>query len=295
MAAGCATTRASRAASCTNTGTLPATSLTGQLSRASMLCHNLCSKNEACVMSRNSGRNTDGTFAPGNPGKPRGARHRATHATLALLDGELEALTRQAVAMALNGDATALRLCLDRIAPPKRDAPVEFDLPPMKSAQDAAQAAGAVLGAVASGDLTPTGSRARNGSDRDLPAHARNDRDWGARGGAGRGAAMTLDGASHGSKAPPRLWMLARTWHSRERLARLLARLEAAVLASGDALLRPCRRLAHGTDSAPLPSRRRRASRSPARACGGLLAVRTPQSGGPVRRGLSLRKPSNGR
>jgi len=107
-------------------------------------------------MTRKSGRNTDGTFGPGNPGKPKGTRHKATQAALALLDGEAEALTRQAVTMALGGDATALRLCLERIAPPRRDAPVTFDLPPMETARDAAKAAGAVLGAVAHGDLTPT-------------------------------------------------------------------------------------------------------------------------------------------
>jgi len=104
---------------------------------------------------RKNGRNTDGTFAPGNPGKPKGTRHKATKAALALLDGEAEALTRQAVTMALGGDGAALRLCLERIAPPRRDAPVTFDLSPMQSAADAAKAAGAVLDAVAGGDLTP--------------------------------------------------------------------------------------------------------------------------------------------
>jgi hypothetical protein len=106
-------------------------------------------------MTRKSGRNTDGTFGPGNSGKPKGTRHKATQAALALLDGEAKALTRQAVTMALGGDTTALRLCLERIAPPRRDAPVTFDLPPMETARDAAKAAGAVLGAVAEGDLTP--------------------------------------------------------------------------------------------------------------------------------------------
>ena len=106
-------------------------------------------------MTRNSGRNTDGTFGPGNPGKPKGARHRATQAALALLEGEAEALTRKAVEAALAGDVSALRLCLDRIAPPRKDAPVSFALPAMASAADAAQAAGAVLAAVAEGDLTP--------------------------------------------------------------------------------------------------------------------------------------------
>ncbi|MDD9738123.1 hypothetical protein PVW53_21785 [Seohaeicola sp. SP36] len=107
-------------------------------------------------MTRKSGRNTDGTFGPGNPGKPKGARHKATQAALALLDGEAEALTRQAVTMALGGDTTALRLCLERIAPPRKDAPVSFTLPLMQSGADAAKAAGSVLAAVAEGELTPT-------------------------------------------------------------------------------------------------------------------------------------------
>lgn len=105
---------------------------------------------------RKYGRNTDGTFTPGNPGKPRGARHKITQAVQELLEGDGEALTRKAVDMALGGDTTALRLCLERIAPPRKDVPVTFDLPPMTSAADAAKAAGAVLAAVASGDLTPT-------------------------------------------------------------------------------------------------------------------------------------------
>jgi hypothetical protein len=58
--------------------------------------------------------------------------------------------------MALEGDTTALRLCLERIAPPRKDTPVTFELPPMTSAADAVQAAGAILDAVAEGDLTPT-------------------------------------------------------------------------------------------------------------------------------------------
>jgi len=107
-------------------------------------------------MDRNSGRNTDGTFAPGNPGKPKGSRHRATMAAAALLDGQSEALTRKAVELALGGDGVALRLCMERIAPVRRDGPVMFDLPALTCAADAARAAAAILGAVATGDLTPT-------------------------------------------------------------------------------------------------------------------------------------------
>ena len=103
-----------------------------------------------------SGRTTAGTFTTGNPGRPKGARNRATQAVLALLAGEAEALSRKAVQMALAGDGVALRLCLDRIAPPRKDSPVTFPLPRLNNARDAAQAAGAVLEAVSVGDLTPT-------------------------------------------------------------------------------------------------------------------------------------------
>ncbi|MCA0943382.1 DUF5681 domain-containing protein [Salipiger pacificus] len=106
-------------------------------------------------MTRNNGRNSDGTFAAGNPGKPRGSRHKITRAVADLLDGEAEAITRKAVELALEGDATALRLCLERIAPARKDAPVTFELPAMNSASEAAGAAAAVLAAVADGQLTP--------------------------------------------------------------------------------------------------------------------------------------------
>lgn len=102
-----------------------------------------------------SGRNPDGTFAPGNPGKPKGSRHRATRAIEAILDGQKEALTQTAIEKALEGDVTALKLCLDRIAPIRKDVPVDFDLPDITCAEEASQAAGAVLKAVSDGHVSP--------------------------------------------------------------------------------------------------------------------------------------------
>lgn len=96
-----------------------------------------------------------GKFAAGNPGRPAGARHKVTRAVEALLEGEAEELTRKAISMALDGDMQALRLCIERIAPARKDAPVQFDLPTMECAQEAAQAASAVLRAVSEGILTP--------------------------------------------------------------------------------------------------------------------------------------------
>ncbi|CAN1555022.1 hypothetical protein MCEREM21A_02355 [Sphingomonadaceae bacterium] len=100
-------------------------------------------------------RDAKGRFGPGNRGKPSGARNKATQAALALLEGEAEALARKAVEMALMGDTVALKLCMDRIAPPRKDAAVTFDLPPLKDSSVAPDAARAVLEAVAEGNITP--------------------------------------------------------------------------------------------------------------------------------------------
>ena len=110
-------------------------------------------------MSRESEQNPT-QFKPGqsgNPaGKPKGTRNATTLALEALLDGQASALTQKAINLALAGDMAALRLCLDRILPPRKDSPVAFDLPEMKTLNDAVPAMGALVKAVGQGDLTPT-------------------------------------------------------------------------------------------------------------------------------------------
>jgi hypothetical protein len=92
----------------------------------------------------------------GNPaGKPKGTRNATTLALETLLDGQATALTQKAIDLALTGDMAALRLCLDRILPPRKDRPVTFTLPPINSAKDAAATVSAVLAAVATGEITP--------------------------------------------------------------------------------------------------------------------------------------------
>lgn len=106
-------------------------------------------------MTRNSGRNTDGTFAKGNSGKPKGSRNRATVAVFSLLEGDAEAIARKAIELALDGDRTALRLCFERIAPPRRDVPVELDLGTIKNAKDAANASATVIAETTAGNMAP--------------------------------------------------------------------------------------------------------------------------------------------
>ena len=104
---------------------------------------------------RNNGADTEpptrpGTFRPGNPGRPAGARNRATLAAMALLEGEAEALTRRCVELALAGDTTALRLCLERLLPKSRAVRLEL---PMRTLADLDVASEAVSGALAEGTV----------------------------------------------------------------------------------------------------------------------------------------------
>ena len=90
----------------------------------------------------------------GAAGRPQGSRT-ATIALQALLDGEGEAITRKAISMALEGDSTALRLVLERLIPPTKERRVNLVLPKVTTATDITAAIGAVLEAVASGELAP--------------------------------------------------------------------------------------------------------------------------------------------
>ena len=93
----------------------------------------------------------------GNPkGRPKGALNKTTLATQALLDGEAEALTRKAVELAKAGNPMALRLCLERVLPPCKDRLISFTLPKVEGVQDLLKVLGAILKAVAEGEITPS-------------------------------------------------------------------------------------------------------------------------------------------
>lgn len=91
----------------------------------------------------------------GNPaGKPRGAKNKITMAAMGFLEHETEAITRKAIELALAGDTTALKLCLDRIAPPLKAValPVNLDMPNCNSLSEIAR--GFIL-AASRGELPP--------------------------------------------------------------------------------------------------------------------------------------------
>lgn len=93
----------------------------------------------------------------GNPaGRTKGTRNRTTIALEALLEGEAEAITRKAVELALAGDTVALRLCMERLIPARKDRPIRFALPEITGPRDLTKASAALLAAVAAGDITPS-------------------------------------------------------------------------------------------------------------------------------------------
>ena len=95
-------------------------------------------------------------FQKGNSGRPKGTRNKATLAVEQLLDGQAEAITAKVIELALEGDRTAIRICLDRIAAVRTDRPIFLDLPDLKSVADCANAMALVVAAVARGEITPT-------------------------------------------------------------------------------------------------------------------------------------------
>jgi len=103
--------------------------------------------------------NPKGRFSKGqsgNPnGRPAGARNKATETAELLLDGEAAALTRKAVERALEGDAMALRLCLDRIIPARRGRTVQLGVPPVRGVADLGSTMAAVTTAATQGAITP--------------------------------------------------------------------------------------------------------------------------------------------
>jgi len=102
-----------------------------------------------------TGKFTKGTS--GNPdGRPKGARNKATLIIEQLLDDDAEVIGKKAIEMAKAGDSTALRLCLDRIAPARKDRHISFKLPKLEKPEQAVLAAADIVAAVADAELTPS-------------------------------------------------------------------------------------------------------------------------------------------
>ena len=84
----------------------------------------------------------------GNPrGRPKGSRNLVTIRADELFeqmlfgdDKKADAIIAKTISMAEEGDTACICLCLDRIAPPRKDRPVYFKLPDTKETKDALSA-----------------------------------------------------------------------------------------------------------------------------------------------------------
>ena len=85
----------------------------------------------------NNGRWAKGTS--GNPsGRPPGSRNKATLIIEQLLEDESEQLARKLINLAKEGDISALRLCMDRLAPVPKERNIHLDLLPGHTAEELA-------------------------------------------------------------------------------------------------------------------------------------------------------------
>ena len=93
----------------------------------------------------------------GNPaGRPRGALNRATVLAQTLLSERAESIAAKVIELAVQGDRTAIRVCMERLVPVIKDQPIAVQLPPIEKPADSVEAAAAIAAAVAAGELTAT-------------------------------------------------------------------------------------------------------------------------------------------
>jgi len=110
----------------------------------------------AAVVAR--GRGFGRPFASGhsgNPlGRPPGVRNKATQLAQSLLDERTAEIADRAIALAVEGDPVALKLCFDRILPRRRDHAIAIDLPTVDSVASCTEAITKVIASAADGEVT---------------------------------------------------------------------------------------------------------------------------------------------
>lgn len=105
------------------------------------------------------GKLPNGRFAPGHKlgkGRPVGSRNKVSLLVDETLAARSDELIQKVIEMALDGDSTAMKLCLERICPPRKDRAVAIDLPKIKKIDDTLSAMSTIASAAAEGELTPS-------------------------------------------------------------------------------------------------------------------------------------------
>ena len=98
-------------------------------------------------------------FQPGNTfgrGRPKGSKNKTTKKMKELLEKFSESILQKCMSMALKEDRMALKLCMERLYPARRDGYVQMPPPRTNTVQEIAASNGKVVQAIARGDITPT-------------------------------------------------------------------------------------------------------------------------------------------
>jgi len=101
------------------------------------------------------GRDERGRFGPGNPGRPRGSRNRATAAAEAVLDDGIGEVAKKCLELALQGDTACLLALLKLRFPANREGPAQeaIELPTLETPKDALAALRTIAEAAARGEI----------------------------------------------------------------------------------------------------------------------------------------------
>ncbi len=107
-------------------------------------------------MTQNAGQFSKGQS--GNPsGRKRGVPNKISRAVVERIADSRDALLDVLLAKALNGDMSAMKLCLERLCPPQKEHPLPaMKLPAIEGAEDLPKATAALLKAAVSGGVTPS-------------------------------------------------------------------------------------------------------------------------------------------
>jgi hypothetical protein len=93
-------------------------------------------------------------FQPGNPGRPRGSRNRATILAENVLSKDIKKIAEVVSKAALEGDMVAARLVMERLIAPIKSRAVRFQMRKIESVADISAAMQDLWEAVSSGAIT---------------------------------------------------------------------------------------------------------------------------------------------
>ena len=73
-----------------------------------------------------------------------------------LFANEIQDICKAVIEEAKAGDMQAARIILDRLLPPRKDNPIQIDLPKIESSTDILKAVGCITNAVGAGQISPS-------------------------------------------------------------------------------------------------------------------------------------------